>query len=159
MTIVFVVRLSPGVSLPLILYPRRRSYKEGNRVGYYMITIRTPSLLSYFTYISMDIIIYVLGSTSWSSVIFWMVGRVVVDPSVGLPSPCEVVPLILILVSSTRVISKWVDAGWSGSFLSTMNLSSTQFQELSTLPSSCWVPFHQIDRIGALYRCSPWLSN
>jgi hypothetical protein len=54
----------------------------------------------------MDIIIYALGSTSWSSGIFWMVGRVITDPSLGLPSPYEVVPEVLILVSSPRVLGK-----------------------------------------------------
>jgi hypothetical protein len=39
-------------------------YKEGNQVNYNMITIRTLSLLAYFTYISMDIIIYDLENTS-----------------------------------------------------------------------------------------------
>jgi hypothetical protein len=39
-------------------------------VGYNIISIRTLSLLAYFTYISMDIIIYALGSTSWSFRIF-----------------------------------------------------------------------------------------
>jgi hypothetical protein len=47
---------------------------EGNRVGYNMIPIRILSLLDYFTYISIDIIIYDSVSTSWSSGIFWMVG-------------------------------------------------------------------------------------
>jgi hypothetical protein len=28
-----------------------------------------------------------------------MVGRVITDPSLGLPSPCEVVPWILILIT------------------------------------------------------------
>jgi hypothetical protein len=51
-----------------------RGYKEGNRVGYNMIPIRTLSLLAYFTYILIDIIIYALGSKPWSSRIFWMVG-------------------------------------------------------------------------------------
>jgi hypothetical protein len=35
-----------------------------------------------------------------------MVGRVIADPSFGLPSPCEVVPLVLILVSIPRVLGK-----------------------------------------------------
>jgi hypothetical protein len=39
-----------------------------------MISIRILSLLAYFTYIFIDIIIYTLGSMSWSSGIFWMVG-------------------------------------------------------------------------------------
>jgi hypothetical protein len=64
---------SSGVYLPLLLYPRGRDYKEDNRVGYNMIPIRTLSLLAYFTYIFIDIIIYVLRSTLWSSGIFWMV--------------------------------------------------------------------------------------
>jgi hypothetical protein len=71
---------------------RGRGYKEGNRVCYNMIPNMTLTLLAYFTYISIDIIIYVLGSTSWSSEIFWMVGQVVADSSMGLLSPCEVVP-------------------------------------------------------------------
>jgi hypothetical protein len=57
------------VPLPILLYPRR-GYKECNRVGYNMISIRTLSLLVYFTYIFIDIIIYTLGSTTWSSGIF-----------------------------------------------------------------------------------------
>jgi hypothetical protein len=64
-----------GMSLPLLLYARGRGYNEGNRVGYNMILIRTLSLLDYFTYIFIDIIIYAWGSTTWSSGIFWMVGH------------------------------------------------------------------------------------
>jgi hypothetical protein len=76
-----VLRLVPrGVPLPLLLYPRGRGYEEGNRVSYNMITIKNLSLLAYFTYIFIDIIIYILESTLWSSRIFWMVGRVVKDP-------------------------------------------------------------------------------
>jgi hypothetical protein len=63
-----------------------------------MISIRTLSLLAYFTYIFIDIIIYALGSTSWSFGIFWMVGRVIADPSLSLPSPCGVVPRVPILI-------------------------------------------------------------
>jgi hypothetical protein len=40
------------------------SYKEGNRIGYNMIPIRILSLLTYFTYIFIDIIIYALESTT-----------------------------------------------------------------------------------------------
>jgi hypothetical protein len=40
---------------------------DGNRVSYNMILIRTLSLLAYFTYIFLDIVIYALGSTPWSS--------------------------------------------------------------------------------------------
>jgi hypothetical protein len=91
---------SCGVSLPLLLYPRGRGYKEGNRVSYNTISIKTLSLLTYFTYIFIDIIIYTLGSTLWSSGIFWMVGRVVADPALGLLSPCGVVPRVPIIISS-----------------------------------------------------------
>jgi hypothetical protein len=63
-----------------------------------MITIRTLSLLVYFTYIFIDIIIYALGSTTWSSGIFWMVGQVIADPSLGLMSPCGVIPWVPIHV-------------------------------------------------------------
>jgi hypothetical protein len=83
--------LSWGASTPPSI-SKGKGYKEGNQVGYDMIPIRTLSLLAYFTYISIDIIIYALGSTSWFSGIFWMVGRVVADPSLGLLSPYEVVP-------------------------------------------------------------------
>jgi hypothetical protein len=65
-----------------------------------MIPIKTLSLLTYFTYIFRDIVIYALESTSWSSGIFWMVGRVITDPSMGLPSPCDMIPRVLILISS-----------------------------------------------------------
>jgi hypothetical protein len=59
--VLVVIGLVPRwVSLPLLLYPRGRGYKEGNRVSYDMIPIRTLSLLAYFTYISIDIIIYAL---------------------------------------------------------------------------------------------------
>jgi hypothetical protein len=100
------LKLSPGVPLPLLLCPRRRGYKEGNRLGYNMITIKTLSPLAYFTYIFIDIIFYAMESTSWSSGIFWMVGRIVADYSLGLLSPCEMVPLVLILVNSPRVLAK-----------------------------------------------------
>jgi hypothetical protein len=56
-----------GVTLPLLLYLRGRGYKEGNQVSYNMILIRTLSLLTYFTYIFIDIIIYALKNTSWTS--------------------------------------------------------------------------------------------
>jgi hypothetical protein len=88
-----------GCLYPSFYIQGRRGYKEGNRVGYNMILIRTPSLHAYFTYISLDIIIYALWSMPWSSGIFRMVGRVIMDPSLGLPSPCEVVPWVLILIT------------------------------------------------------------
>jgi hypothetical protein len=94
-----------GASTPPFI-SKGRCYKEGNRVGYDIFPIMTLSLLAYFTYISIDIIIYALGSTSWPFGIFWMVGRVVADPSLGLLSPCEVVPHVLILISSLRVLGK-----------------------------------------------------
>jgi hypothetical protein len=71
-----------------------------------MTLIRTLSLLAYFRYISINIIIYALGNTSWFSEIFWMVGRVIADPSLDLQSPYEVVPRVLILVSSPRALGK-----------------------------------------------------
>jgi hypothetical protein len=67
-------------------------YEDGNQVRYNMILIRTLSLLVYFTYILIGIIIYALGSTPWSSGIFWMMGRVIKDLSLVVLSPCEVVP-------------------------------------------------------------------
>jgi hypothetical protein len=71
-----------------------------------MIPIMTLSLLTYFTYILIAVVIYVLRSTSWSSRIFWMVGRVIKDRSLGLLSPYEVVPQVLILVNNPRVLGK-----------------------------------------------------
>jgi hypothetical protein len=63
-----------------------------------MILIMILSLLAYFTYIFIDIIIYALGCTPWSAETFWMVGRVVADPSLGLPSLYGVVPRVPILI-------------------------------------------------------------
>jgi hypothetical protein len=90
-----------GLPLPLFFIQGGRGYKEGNRVGYNMIPIRTLSLLAYFThiYIYIYIIIYFLGSTSWSSGIFWMVSQVIADPSLGLSSLCGVVPRVPILIN------------------------------------------------------------
>jgi hypothetical protein len=116
------------VPLPLLLYPRGWGNKEGNQVGYSIISIRTLSLLDYYIYIFIDIIIYALGSTPWSSRIFWTVSWVIADPSLSLPSLCGVVPWVPILVSSPWVLGKWVDAGWSGSSLSVTNFPSTQFR-------------------------------
>jgi hypothetical protein len=74
-----------------------------------MISIKTLSLLVYYIYIFIDIIIYVLGTTSWSSEIFRMVGRVIVDHSFDLLSPCGVVPRVPILISGrqTGLFSTW----------------------------------------------------
>jgi hypothetical protein len=66
-------------------------------------TWSTLSLLVYFTCTFIDIIIYALGSTPWSSRIFWIVGQVVADPSLGLLSLCGVVPWVPILVTKTRL--------------------------------------------------------
>jgi hypothetical protein len=44
--------------------------RKVNRVGYNMIPIKTLSLLTFYTYILIDIIIYTLGSMPWSSEIF-----------------------------------------------------------------------------------------
>jgi hypothetical protein len=72
--VVLLVHVPLGVPLPLLLYPKGQSYKEGNRVSYNMITIRTLFLLTYYTYIFIDIATYVLGSTPWLIGNFWMVG-------------------------------------------------------------------------------------
>jgi hypothetical protein len=64
-----------------------------------MTPIITLYLFIYFTYISIDIIIYVFEGTSWPSKIFWMVDRVITDPSLDLLSPYEVVPWVLIPVA------------------------------------------------------------
>jgi hypothetical protein len=52
-----------GCLYPSFYIQGMRGYKEGNRVGYNMILIKTLYLLIYFTYILIDIIIYALGST------------------------------------------------------------------------------------------------
>jgi hypothetical protein len=71
-----------------------------------MILIKTLSLLAYLTYIFIDIIIYALGSIPWSSGIFWMMGRVITNHSLGLLSLCGVVPWVPILISSPQVLGK-----------------------------------------------------
>jgi hypothetical protein len=71
-----------------------------------MIPIRILSLLAYLTYIFIDIIFYALESTSWSSGIFWMVSWVIADSFLGLSSPSEVIPVVLVLVSRPRVLGK-----------------------------------------------------
>jgi hypothetical protein len=58
--------LSRGACTPPFI-SKGQGYKEGNQVGYSMIPIRSLSLLAYFTYISIDIAIYTLVSTPWSS--------------------------------------------------------------------------------------------
>jgi hypothetical protein len=49
-----------GLPLPLFFIQGGRGYKEGNRVGYNMIPIRTLSLLAYFTHIYIYIYNYLL---------------------------------------------------------------------------------------------------
>jgi hypothetical protein len=60
----YCVSSSPfGCLYPSFYIQGGRGYKEGNRVGYNMIPIRTLSLLTYYTYISIDIIVYTLDNT------------------------------------------------------------------------------------------------
>jgi hypothetical protein len=104
------------VPLPLLLYPKGgRGYKEGNRVSYNVIPIRTLSLFAYFTYISIYIIIYALESTSWSSEITWMVAQVIMDPSLGHAIPYEVVPWVLIIIRNVAQVLPKVHAAQSSS--------------------------------------------
>jgi hypothetical protein len=49
-----------GCLYPSLYIQEGWGYKEGNRVGYNMIPIRALSLLDYFTYILIDLIIYAL---------------------------------------------------------------------------------------------------
>jgi hypothetical protein len=49
-----------GYFYPSFYIQGGRSYKEDNRVSYNMITIMTLSLLTYFIYILINIIIYAL---------------------------------------------------------------------------------------------------
>jgi hypothetical protein len=65
-----------------------RGYKEGNRFGYNMIPIRTLSPLAYFTHVSIDIAIYVLGNMLVPSRVFWKMDQALVDPSLAHPSRC-----------------------------------------------------------------------
>jgi hypothetical protein len=104
--VTIVVVLVPWGCLYPSFYIQGGDLTEVNRVSYNSIPIRTISLLAYFIDISIDIIIDALGSMPWSSGIFWMVNGVIVDPSLGLPSPCRVVPWVPILVSSLQVLDK-----------------------------------------------------
>jgi hypothetical protein len=91
---------SLGVSLPLLLYPRGRGYKEGSQVGYNMIHIMTLSLLAYFTYIFYRYNYLRLGE---HVMIIWNLldsGLSHSGPLLGLPSLCGMVPRVSILVSS-----------------------------------------------------------
>jgi hypothetical protein len=60
--VVIVVLL--GCLYPSFYIQGGRGYKKGNRIGYNMIAIMTLSLLAYYIYILIDIIIYTLGSTT-----------------------------------------------------------------------------------------------
>jgi hypothetical protein len=89
-----------GCLYPFLYIQGGRGYKEGNRVSYNMIPIRTPSLLTYVTNIFCRYKYLHLGEHDiWSSRFFWMVGRVIADPSLGLPNLYGVVPRVPILVS------------------------------------------------------------
>jgi hypothetical protein len=61
--VVSVGLLLYGVALPLLLYPKGCDYKKDNRVGDNMISVKTLSLLDYYIYFSIDIIIYALSSS------------------------------------------------------------------------------------------------
>jgi hypothetical protein len=120
------------VPLPLVLYPRGRGYKEGNQLSYNMILIWTLSLLAYFT----DIAIYVLWSMTWSSKIFRMVGRVVMDPSLNLPSIYGVVPWVPILVTSPYDPRPTAPGDPS---TQRFNRSQVQFSPFSIQNSNCYL--------------------
>jgi hypothetical protein len=74
LSILLFSSLLGGASTPPFYIQGVRGYKKGNRVGYNMTPIRTLSVHAYFIDISIDIIIYALGRTPWSSGIYWMVG-------------------------------------------------------------------------------------
>jgi hypothetical protein len=80
-----------GVPLPLFLY----SSGEVTRKVTESVTIWSQSelylYLSILHIFSIDIIIYILKSMLWSSKIFCMVGQVIANPSLSLPSLCGVV--------------------------------------------------------------------
>jgi Trk-type K+ transport system membrane component len=59
-----------GCLYPSFYIQGGRGYKKIDRVSYNMIPIMTLSLLTYFTYILIDIIIYTLESMPWSSGVF-----------------------------------------------------------------------------------------
>jgi hypothetical protein len=124
------------VPLPLLLYLRGWACKEGNQVGYNMILIRTLSLPTYFTCIFIDIIIYALGSTPWSSGIFWMVGWVIADPSLGLLSLWRVVPWVPILVTTIR------RALSSAMWWHTASLSRGKWSNICVRWGACWSIWH-----------------
>jgi hypothetical protein len=50
------------------------------------------------------VMMVLMGSTPWFSGIIWMVGRVVADPSLGLPSLCGVVPWVPVLINHQMLI-------------------------------------------------------
>jgi hypothetical protein len=69
-----------------------------------MISIRTLSLLVYFTYIFIDISIYALGNTSYGPLYG---GQSPNGPSLGIPSLCGVVPRVPLLVTWRLSLSIW----------------------------------------------------
>jgi hypothetical protein len=143
--------------LPLVLYPRGWGYKEGNWVSYNMVSITTLSLLGYFTYIFIDIIIYALECTPWPSGIFQKVGHNLLEDSRGYQGPSESMcggtlgtnphqqPPSAWQVSRCWVI--WI-------FLVFDEFAEYSIQKPSTLAQNRLVLFHQIDRIDALDRCT-----
>jgi hypothetical protein len=164
--VVVDVWLVPVLSLEC-LYPSfyiqgGRGYKKGNQVGYNMISIRILSLLAYFT----DIAIYSVGSTPWSSRIFWMMDQLISDPSLIHPSPCVVVPRARIprqqplsawQVSTCWVILIFLVCDEVGEY--SIHEPSTPTQNRRVLSLGDQVLFLRVDRIGAPIRCSPLLSN
>jgi hypothetical protein len=77
------------------------------------VTTWSLSIL-YFTYIFIYIIIYTLRSTLRSSEIFWMVGWVVVNPLLDIPSLYGVILRIPILDNDLLVLIKllWMWSHW-----------------------------------------------
>jgi hypothetical protein len=71
-----------------------------------MISIRTLSLLAYFTYISIYIPIYAKGEYA---MVLWNLlddGSSHIRPLLAHLSPCGVIPWVPILISSPRVLYK-----------------------------------------------------
>jgi hypothetical protein len=82
--------------LPLLLYPVGWCYEEDNWVSYNIILNMTLSLLIYIYIYRYNYLC--LRNTSWCSKISWIMGRVVMDPYLGLLSPYDVVTRVLILI-------------------------------------------------------------
>jgi hypothetical protein len=74
--------------------------------------------------------------------VLWMVGRVIADPSIGLPSLCGVVPQVSILVMSISLL--FMDDAWKKEELSFMhNWRSHAIVDIQN-------PMHKIRGGGAL---------